>query len=74
MSEMISINEKLPERECVVAVTLTDGSIKYRYYNPKASIRYPFGFSYINGALSWRDKNVISWRYIKNDEKYNLNK
>lgn len=74
MSEMISINERLPEKECVVAVTLKDCSKKYRHYNPNGSVRFPSGFSYIHGSFSWRDNDVVSWRYLKNDEKYNLNK
>lgn len=71
---MISVKEKLPDMECVVAVTLKDGTNKYRHYNPDGSIRFPSGFSYIDGILSWRDKNVVSWRYLENNEKYNLNK
>ena len=72
MVEMIDVKEKLPEIECIVAVMLKDGSSKYRHYNPDGSTRFPSGFSYIKGAISWRDKNVISWRYLENNEKYNL--
>ena len=60
MNNWVAVKDELPKKEGWV-ITKCEKGIEKRYFNPVLTTRFPKGFSYIEGVLSWRDDTVTHW-------------
>ena len=66
MDSWISVKDKLPNKEGWIVAKCSKG-VEKRYFNPIQTTRFPKGFSYIDGAFSWRDDTVTYWKYEESE-------